>query len=257
MSRRRLPLAVLGLLLLGSGPCECLKPVTQCAPGTHCLSYEDFCAQVQPAVFCENAKACGGVAPDVPCDQAGLTNWAFDPYCDGALTRAVDAGTVIFHSANAGSCLQQLRTTCGATCGLQAYGLFDPVLTRASGLFEGTLEQGEQCHLSEECRAGLWCDTDLACPSRCTPQVRAGELSPSMAGCRTFLGAGLTEQVGHNHYRCVEPAAQGERCEPAPDEAVPHRVCQLGLICARWPIGPGDSGLDGGPTDGGSSDGGG
>jgi hypothetical protein len=155
------------------------------------------------------------------------------------LEQAVAAGTVAYDGAAARACVDDLRTSCSAAVrGLER----DDSCYRA---FSGTVTEGGDCHLYEECAGELACDFgDGTCPGTCTEG--SGSAGEGFAGLRCggsvcsegqecfFTETDDEVDVEHCVGESIGPdAAEGEPCGlvSETDDEVTRRACRPGSWC--------------------------
>jgi len=86
--------------------------------------------------------------------------------------------------------------------------------------FAGTVKNGENCNLDQECAGLSRCDiTGATCPGACAARSSAGVACGKDSDC----ALGLTCSTATQH--CAKPAARGEACKGDAAE------CAAGLLC--------------------------
>ena len=131
----------------------------------------------------------------------------------GRIEDAIDAGRVIYRGEYMSACTDDLRAR---SCD----GLIERDPDICKNAIDGTVELGEPCSMSIECKGSAYCNFADACPGVCTARERAGGLCSDDDDCAS--GLVCSSQTG----RCVAPADLGEPCEAGEPECAP------GLFCA-------------------------
>ena len=125
----------------------------------------------------------------------------------GMLVPAIEEDRIIYSPSGLGTCLSAIS---GSTCHEIDIEAFE---VHCAAPFEGTVMQGERCHLDSECHNGF-CPGEDGCLSRCRPLADVGE-SCEFDGERQCL-AGLDCDQSR---RCAPKgglafrASEGQRCD--------------------------------------------
>lgn len=85
---------------------------------------------------------------------------------------------------------------------------------------EGTIADGAECSIDNECVPGSFCDAQTQCPGKCKTRLLAGDKCSRDDDCQSGLVCSADTGL------CVAPAGKGESCEGG--VAPP---CQFGLLC--------------------------
>jgi hypothetical protein len=128
-----------------------------------------------------------------------------------SLSELVDKGRVEYHASKTQACLDEI-----------AAGGCNFLIERAPASCEkalvGTLAEGEDCELDEECEGEQYCKVAAACPGKCASLEQAGGLCSGSGDCVSGLTCGETG-------RCVAPAKAGEDCKQGEPDCTPGYIC--------------------------------
>lgn len=127
------------------------------------------------------------------------------------LSDAVKAGRVKYDGTKVQACLDDVAArNCAA--------LSDREPPSCQAALEGTVKQGADCTLDEECEGDSYCKLGDSCPGKCAPYEPAGGACISNDNCKSGLAC---DDNGH----CVAPSQEGDACEQGEPK------CSDGLIC--------------------------
>ncbi len=135
------------------------------------------------------------------------------------LQDAVDAGRVQYRSDRVNACIAAL-----GTIACDELGSHPPEACRDA--LAGTIDEGEDCALDEECSGNAFCDTTgMACPGTCTALGAAGSDCEENEQCDTGLVCACTGSPVCNGT-CTTQVGVGDTCGGSAAD------CALGLFCA-------------------------
>lgn len=159
---------------------------------------------------------CGTYTSAYATDEAA--SWA--AMCNGP--EAALGTTVTFNAQGAQSCLDNFAAlTCNEVFKISC----DAAIT-------GILGQGATCFRTTECKAGLWCNVNDACPGTCQPRSAVGQPSISRYGEDCIEGS---VQYGS---LCVTPVAEGMPCAPTGGNATKQPCvsgwCSDDFVCTSY-----------------------
>jgi hypothetical protein len=170
------------------------------------------------AAACEAVQGCMGT----------LTPLFFNGDCVAQLTRALEdgdfpalqaavrAGTIEYHPSAVQGCFDEVA---GSGCDF-------PVSNHSvacEAALTGTLPEGGDCTVDDECEGDLQCEISGACPGSCRPRAAAGGPCAESSDCADGL---VCPDAGGN---CAAPVAEGLACSDALPCALPA-LC-LGGTC--------------------------
>lgn len=127
------------------------------------------------------------------------------------LADAIKAGRVKYDGNKVQGCLDDVAARdCAA--------LSEREPSSCQAAIQGTVKQGDDCTLDEECEGDQYCKLSDACPGKCAPYESAGGACVSNDNCKSGLEC---DNDGH----CVAAAKEGEACQ----QGEPN--CAAGLLC--------------------------
>ncbi len=173
-------------------------------------------APLLAATMCDIVDEClGALAPiflggaDCLSEQtAGIADGDF-----GLLAAAVEAGRVAYHPEYVEPCLDAIADL---SCEMFVSSYFEA----CEQALTGTVAEGGDCELDDECAGDLRCLIEGSCPGSCVERVGSGEPCDENDDCE--VGLWCTEQAP---YVCVNPAAEGEPCREGTQPCVPPLSC--------------------------------
>jgi hypothetical protein len=127
------------------------------------------------------------------------------------LPALVDAGRIAYHGTKLQACLDEVS---GSDCS----ALIQRAPETCEAALEGTVAEGGDCELDEECKGAQYCKMVDSCPGTCTRLEQAGGVCSGNGDCVSGLICGETE-------RCVAPAKAGEACKQGEPD------CSAGYLC--------------------------
>jgi hypothetical protein len=127
------------------------------------------------------------------------------------LSELVDKGRVKYHGTRAQACLDEVAA---GGCSL----LIERAPASCEEALVGTLAEGEDCELDEECAGEQYCKVAAACPGKCASLEQAGAPCSGNGDCISGLTCGETG-------RCVAAAKSGEACKQGEPDCVPGYIC--------------------------------
>jgi hypothetical protein len=127
------------------------------------------------------------------------------------LMTAIDEGRVEYHPARIEACLDRLADL---GCDLMVGWYFE----ECEAALTGTVEEGDDCTLDDECVGDLFCQIEDACPGTCAERGAEGDSCVDAEHCQVGLGC---SEAGE----CVEYGSEGDACT---EDAAP---CAFPLIC--------------------------
>lgn len=127
------------------------------------------------------------------------------------LADSIKAGRVKYDGSKVQGCLDDVLAR-----GCQGFNDREPASCQAA--IEGTVAQGADCTLDEECAGDAYCKLGDSCPGKCAPYESAGGACLSNDNCKSGLKC---DDNGH----CVAPGQEGDACEQGEPK------CSDGLIC--------------------------
>ena len=127
------------------------------------------------------------------------------------LPALVEAGRIKYHGTKLRACLDEVS---GSDC--SALNQRAPETCEAA--LEGTIAEGGDCELDEECEGAQYCRVDGGCPGTCTRLEQAGGVCSDNSDCVSGLMCGETG-------RCVAPAKADEACKQGEPD------CGAGYLC--------------------------
>jgi hypothetical protein len=127
------------------------------------------------------------------------------------LQARVDAGRIEYDGTKLQACLDDV-----AARGCELLQQRAPESCRAA--LRGTVAEGGDCQLDEECEGEQYCKIAAACPGKCTLLEQAGGPCSGSSDCVSGLSCGDTG-------RCVAPAEAGEPCKGGEPD------CTGGYLC--------------------------
>ncbi len=130
----------------------------------------------------------------------------------GGILDAVDAGTVVYDAEKGYACIEDMKAL---PC--DEFGDHEP--ESCVGVFTGTIADGEECRINEECVSG-YCDTSEACPGTCVAAVAVGGTCALTDECESGAKCVLGECTVF-----TAPVAEGQPCDSTED------WCAEGLFC--------------------------
>ena len=154
----------------------------------------------------------------------------------------VNSGAVKYDAVKAAACIAAMEET-----GCKIFDLPSPDI--CEGTFEGTVENGGECTIDQEC-ISRYCDIQAGCPGKCSPQAAVGETcnageSSCVHGadcngdkCVDFTGIiadgescdEAFQWCGENSYcmggKCQPKLGEGDDCSEYED------ACGKGMYCS-------------------------
>lgn len=127
------------------------------------------------------------------------------------LVELVDKGRVKYYGNKAQACLDEVA---GSSCDLLSQRAPESCETT----MVGTVAEGEDCELDEECEGEQYCKMSDACPGKCASLEQAGATCSGDGDCVSGLTCGQTG-------RCVAPAQAGEACKQGEPDCVAGYIC--------------------------------
>jgi hypothetical protein len=127
------------------------------------------------------------------------------------LSAIVDAGRIKYHGTKLQACLDEVS---GGGCST----LNERGPESCEAALEGTVAEGGDCELDEECKGKQYCKIGDACPGTCTLLEQAGGLCSGNSDCVSGLMCGETG-------RCVAPAKAGEPCKQGEPDCIAGYLC--------------------------------
>jgi len=127
------------------------------------------------------------------------------------LTELVDKGRVTYYPDKAQACIDELSA---AGCSF----LIERAPASCEAALVGTVAEGGDCELDEECEGAQYCKVGDACPGQCASLEQAGGLCTGNGDCVSGLTCGETG-------RCVAPAQAGEQCKQGEPDCTPGYIC--------------------------------
>lgn len=137
------------------------------------------------------------------------------------LSNIIDAGRIVYHGSKLQACLDELS---GSDCS----ALNERAPESCEAALEGTIVEGGDCELDEECQGEQYCKLADACPGECAPREQAGGLCGGNSDCISGLMCGDTG-------RCVAPAEAGEACKQGEPDCVAGYLCLGEDAAAKTP----------------------
>jgi hypothetical protein len=131
-------------------------------------------------------------------DCVTLTERRIDNGGVGALSAAVNAGTVKYDGAKAAACLKEIA---GRDCSQ----LDDRSSETCDQAAEGSVAVGGDCNYDFDCQGLNYCKFSGSCPGKCAPHEAAGGTCAKNDDCQDGL-------ICSKQNACVKPAALGEAC---------------------------------------------
>jgi hypothetical protein len=127
------------------------------------------------------------------------------------LQARVDAGRIVYDGTKLQACLDDV-----AAMGCEL--LTERAPPSCELALQGTVAEGGDCQLDEECEGEQYCKLTAACPGTCTLLEQAGGPCSGSSDCVSGLTCGDTG-------RCVAPAQPGEPCKGGEPD------CTGGYLC--------------------------
>lgn len=167
------------------------------------------------AALCDAYAACVGPLLDVYTPGEDCTVRTADVIEDEfrAVERAVEAGRIEYDGTKLQACLDEIQQRSCET-------LLEREPEACRDALRGTIEQGGDCSLSEECEGSQFCSFEQQCPGKCMPLQLSGGACQSDGQCDSGLVCSEATE------RCVEPAGPGDRCGGDEPECAPGYFCK-------------------------------
>ncbi|MGD8862623.1 MAG: hypothetical protein PVI30_21615 [Myxococcales bacterium] len=168
--------------------------------------------------ICPEAEACFGDFADRVFGEQGCVPVLQDQLEQGEFAYvedAVDAGRVAYDPTQIDACLQGLQMV---GCGFQTARLSTRPACQA--LLMGTVDEGGDCSIDEECAGEAFCRLQDSCPGTCTALLEDGATCDDDDDCQEGL---LCTDDGV----CKAPVSSGRACGGSTGE-----VCEPGELCA-------------------------
>jgi hypothetical protein len=127
------------------------------------------------------------------------------------LQAIVDAGRIKYDGTKLQACLDDVEAT-----GCELLNERAPESCEAA--LQGTVAEGGDCQLDEECEGKQYCKIEAACPGTCTLLEQAGGPCSGSSDCVSGLSCGDTG-------RCVAPAEPGKACKGGEPDCSPGYIC--------------------------------
>jgi hypothetical protein len=167
--------------------------------------------------YCALLERCGGVLFDLTmayedCETLTAERIRQDGF--DALSSAVGDGRVEYHADLVPACIEAVEHR-------PCEQLNERDIAACNAAVDGTVPEGGDCTLSEECEGSLICETGDACPGTCVERYSAGIACAVDDECAD--GLVCSEATA----RCVEPTAEGEACGGGVEAQ-----CEAGLFCS-------------------------
>jgi hypothetical protein len=124
---------------------------------------------------------------------------------------------VTFDGKSAADCFAAIDGIDGDECALANERPLDDACETT---LRGSVEEGGECDINDECAPDLICDTNLACPGECAPRRLEGGMCGGDDECASGLVCSNVTQL------CVQPRAEGQSCGGGVEAQ-----CDGGLAC--------------------------